>query len=42
MSIPLGAGVKVDEVGKKIVKKFGNNILNDISKISFKNTDRIL
>ena len=42
MSIPLGAGVKVDEVGKEIVKKFGNNILNDISKISFKNTDRIL
>lgn len=42
MSIPLGAGVKIDEVGKEIVKKFGNNILNDISKISFKNTDRIL
>lgn len=42
MTIPLGAGVKVDEVGKEIVKKHGKNILNEISKISFKNTDRIL
>ncbi len=42
INIPLGAGVKVDETGKEIVKKHGKNILNDIAKISFKNTERIL
>ena len=41
MEIPLGAGTKVDETGKELVKKFGNDILNEISKISFKNTERI-
>ena len=40
--IPKGAGVKVDEVGLELVKKHGKEILNEISKISFKNTDRII
>ncbi len=40
--IPKGAGVNVDTAGKELVKKHGKNILNEISKISFKNTDRIL
>lgn len=39
---PKGAGTKVDEVGRELVKKYGSNILNDISKISFKNTKKIL
>ncbi len=42
MSIPKGAGVKVDEVGKLIVKEKGKDILNNIAKISFKNTERII
>lgn len=42
INIPLGAGEKVDEVGKELVKKYGKDILNKISKISFKNTNRIL
>lgn len=42
MSIPKGAGIKVDEIGKELVKSKGKDLLNDISKISFKNTDRIL
>jgi len=42
MSIPKGAGVKVDEVGKLIVKEKGKDILNNIAKISFKNTKRII
>lgn len=41
LEIPLGAGIKVDEVGKEIVKKYGKDILNEITKISFKNTERI-
>lgn len=41
-SIPKGAGVKVDEAGKELIKKHGTSILNEISKISFKNTERIL
>lgn len=40
--IPKGAGIKVDEIGKELVKSKGKDLLNDISKISFKNTDRIL
>jgi len=42
MLVPKGAGTKVDEAGIELVKKHGNNILNEISKISFKNTERIL
>ncbi len=42
MSIPLGAGTKVDETGKLLTQKYGKDILNQISKISFKNTDRII
>lgn len=41
-TIPKGAGAKVDEAGKELVKKHGKNILDEISKISFKNTDRII
>lgn len=40
--IPKGAGIKVDETGKELVKSKGKDVLNEISKISFKNTDRIL
>ena len=40
--IPKGAGIKVDEAGKELVKSKGKDVLNDISKISFKNTNRIL
>lgn len=40
--IPKGAGIKVDEIGKELVKSKGKDLLNDISKISFKNTNRIL
>lgn len=42
LSIPLGAGIKVDEIGKALVKKFGKEVLEEISKESFKNTERIL
>lgn len=41
MVIPKGAGDKVDEVGAKIVEKYGFNKLYDIAKINFKNTDKI-
>ncbi len=41
-TIPLGAGHKVDEFGKKIVIKHGKDILFDISKYNFKNTKKIL
>ena len=41
ISIPKGAGEKVDETGVKIVKKYGEDILKKISKYSFKNTEKI-
>ncbi|MDD3452835.1 MAG: ribonuclease HIII [Bacilli bacterium] len=36
-----GAGTSVDELGAKIVKKHGFNILNEIAKLNFKNTEKI-
>ena len=42
MLLPKGSGTSVDEAGIKIVEKFGSDKLNEISKISFKNTERIL
>lgn len=40
--LPKGAGPIVDEVGKKIVEKFGKEKLNEIAKLSFKNTEKII
>ncbi len=42
MTIPLGAGTQVDEVGVELVKKYGKDILKNIAKLNFKNTDKIL
>lgn len=42
MDIPKGASDLVDSVGQEIVKKFGKNKLNDIAKLNFKNTQKIL
>lgn len=39
--LPKGAGDKVDEVGRQIVKKYGFNKLNSIAKLNFKNTEKI-
>ncbi len=39
--MPLGAGTLVDEVGATLVKKYGQDILKQIAKLSFKNTDKI-
>ena len=41
ISIPKGAGPKVDEVAVKLVKKHGIEILNKIAKKDFKNTEKI-
>lgn len=40
--IPLGSGINADEFGREIVKKLGPNILKEIAKINFKNTEKIL
>lgn len=42
INLPKGAGPMVDEVAKKIVEKFGKEKLNEIAKLNFKNTDKIL
>lgn len=42
VNLPKGAGLKVDEVGKKLVKEYGKSILNKIAKLNFKNTEKIL
>ncbi len=42
IEMPLGASSLVDEVGATLVKKYGKDILNDIAKLSFKNTEKIL
>ena len=40
--LPKGAGKDVDTVGEEIVEKYGKEKLNEIAKVNFKNTDRIL
>ena len=40
-SIPLGAGIEVDKKGLEIVKTYGMEKLEEIAKISFKNTEKI-
>ena len=42
MDLPKGASDLVDSVGKEIVKKFGNEKLKEISKMNFKNTEKIM
>ena len=42
MLLPKGSGTIVDEAGIKIVEKYGKEKLEEIAKISFKNTERIL
>ena len=42
MAVPKGAGTKVDEFGKELVKKQGKDILKKIAKLNFKNTEKIL
>ena len=42
INIPKGASDKVDEIGKYIVSKYGKSKLNEIAKINFKNTEKIL
>ncbi len=37
-----GAGKDVDTIGEEVVEKFGKEKLQDIAKVNFKNTDRIL
>ena len=42
ITILKGASDKVDEIGKQIVKKYGKKELNNIAKLNFKNTEKIL
>lgn len=42
INLPKGAGSNVDIVGKELVQKYGKEILNEIAKLSFKNTERII
>ena len=39
--LPKGAGEKVDEIGSKIVKEHGEDILKEIAKYNFKNLNKI-
>ena len=41
ISLPKGAGVKVDEVGRQIVEKYGFEKLKEVAKLNFKNTEKI-
>ena len=40
--IPKGASSYVDDIAIKLVSKYGKNVLNDIAKLNFSNTKRIL
>jgi len=40
--LPKGAGPAVDAAGKEVVEKYGKEKLNEIAKLNFRNTQRIL
>lgn len=40
--LPKGAGKDVDKIGEEVVEKYGKEKLQEIAKVNFKNTDRIL
>lgn len=40
--LPKGANYYIEDVGIKLVNKYGEKILHDIAKLNFSNTDRIL
>lgn len=40
--LPKGAGRDVDKTGEEVVEKYGKEKLEEIAKLNFKNTDRIL
>lgn len=42
MSIPLGAGVNVDTTAKEVLNKYGIDVLKEVVKFNFKNTDKIM
>lgn len=42
ITLPKGANPMVDEIGQKIVTKYGKDKLKSIAKLNFKNTDKIL
>lgn len=42
IKIPLGASTEVDNTAKKIIDKYGKDKLNEVAKLNFKNTDKIL
>lgn len=41
IEMPLGASTLVDEVGATLISKYGKDILKDIAKLNFKNTEKI-
>ena len=40
--LPKGASSYVDDIAIKLVNKYGDNILHDVAKLNFSNTERIL
>ena len=40
--LPKGANYYVEDVGIKLVEKYGVNVLKEVAKLNFSNTDRIL
>lgn len=42
VTIPLGSSFVADEAGKELVNKYGKDILKDVAKLNFKNTQKIL
>lgn len=41
IEMPLGASTLVDEVGATLITKYGKDILKEIAKLNFKNTEKI-
>ncbi len=42
LPLPKGAGAQVDIIGQELVEKYGKEKLEEVAKLNFKNTERIL
>ena len=41
LPLPKGASSSVDSIGQELVEKYGKDVLNDVAKKNFSNTQRI-
>lgn len=42
LNLPKGSSETIDQIGRKLVEKYGQEVLKYVAKLHFKNTSRVL